>query len=224
MQNFKFHKKIIRIGEKLINCNRNCDGINNKERDNGIIPRCLIYEEEDREGDNGSILIGINPTKSREEEKTFYLRNGITYENVFKYWKDHNNTRYYKDIRNLLNSIGLNGPILWTELVKCENLGSKLPPLQTFRFCSNEFLKKELEFMPPSWPIIALGKFTYNAVSFLFPERNTIGVPHPTGSFGHFSKLFKNSKEKAEGLKEGVKGECEFIWNSSNHQTKWISG
>ena len=53
---------------------------------------------------------------------------------------------------------GLDGPILWTELVKCQN---NLPstgtvPIETVRVCVNRYLVPELGIIPNDWPIVAL--------------------------------------------------------------------
>jgi hypothetical protein len=40
------------------------------------------------------------------------------------------------------------------------------------------------------WPIFGVGGEAYKAIAYRFPERTVIGVPHPTGSHGHFAALF----------------------------------
>jgi hypothetical protein len=42
---------------------------------------------------------------------------------------------------------------------------------------------EELELIP-QWPLIALGREGYNALSYMFPRRTIIGLPHPTGQGG----------------------------------------
>jgi len=64
------------------------------------------------------------------------------------------------------------------------------------RMCINRYLKRELnavkETVGTEVPIIALGNITYQVLCLLFPDFFVVGVPHPTGSYGHFSKLTKN--------------------------------
>lgn len=64
------------------------------------------------------------------------------------------------------------------------------PPIQTFRNCSNKYLRKEIELVP-TWPIIAVGKEAHKVLSYLYPKRSILGVPHPTGGRGiHFNRLY----------------------------------
>ncbi|MDD5689922.1 MAG: hypothetical protein PHQ76_06605, partial [Caldisericia bacterium] len=91
--------------------------------------------------------------------------------------------------RKFLEAIDLNGPILWTELVKCENKDKRLPPIQTFRVCTKKYLTEEIKHIQINWPLIAVGKIAYNALSFLYAKKAVIGIPHPTGSYGYFDKL-----------------------------------
>jgi hypothetical protein len=89
----------------------------------GIIPRCLILEEKDREESaRGAVVVGINPGRASDKECAYYLENGCSYDAVKDYWW-HNlgyNHRYYKQLREFLNESGIRGPILWTEPVHCE--------------------------------------------------------------------------------------------------------
>jgi hypothetical protein len=56
------------------------------------------------------------------------------------------------------------------------------------------FLQRELGVIPDTWPIVAAGKESYKAVAYSFPRRTVIGVPHPTGAFGHFFALFDHDR------------------------------
>ncbi|HMD55504.1 MAG TPA: hypothetical protein VKJ65_13225 [Phycisphaerae bacterium] len=55
---------------------------------------------------------------------------------------------------------------------------------------------KEIEGVPKDWPIFGVGRMAFNALAFLFNDRAVIGVPHPTGSFGHFNELRKDPDTK----------------------------
>lgn len=189
-------KKITKIGNDLIHCNKRCEGISNKPRE-GILPRCLILETCKRKKTKGSVIVGINPGKSNKREKEYYIENGITYDSIVSYWmKKISGKKYYKWPRILANNLGLVGPILWTEMVKCESKDVAQPMTfrnypQTFRTCTDSFLCNELELIPSSWPIFALGTVAYSALGFLFPNRTIIGIPHPTGSYGQFNRLIE---------------------------------
>src|SRR5437868_6248857 len=109
------------IGRDLVRCNIYCRGIalNHSE---GILPRCLILETAGRAEGKGSIIVGINPGRSKQHERDLYRRNGQTYEQEVSYWQKHiAQHRYYKRLRHFADELGFKGAILWTELVKCEN-------------------------------------------------------------------------------------------------------
>ncbi len=179
------------IGAKLVACQKGCEGIAcNQEI--GVLPRCLMLETEGRSQEMGSVIVGLNPGRSKTREREFYRLNGQTYDQEKAFWDlEISQHQYYKRLRRLVDDFGLSGAILWTELVKCENSAADLPPLQTFRTCSDTYLKQELKEIPDSWPLIAVGRKSYDALAYMFAERIVVGVPHPTGSFGnHFHGLF----------------------------------
>jgi hypothetical protein len=100
--------------------------------------------------------------------------------------------------------------------VKCEkkSSGYDLPPLQTFRTCTKIYLQKEIETVPDNLPLIAVGIESYKALSYLFASRTVIGVPHPTGSYGQFHKLFNNGSLRPE-IKtpiNGIVNRREVVW------------
>lgn len=39
--------------------------------------------------------------------------------------------------------------------------------------------------------MVAVGADAFRAVAFLEPDRRVLGIPHPTGSRGHFARLFE---------------------------------
>src|SRR3989344_703505 len=89
----------------------------------GIIPRCLIYEEDGRDiKSRGSIIVGLNPGKSNKEERDFYKSKPISYGAVLEYWRSKISTlSYFNRLRKFVDELGLVGPILFTDLVKCES-------------------------------------------------------------------------------------------------------
>jgi len=185
----QLEKFINELGENLLKCNEICEGIsNNKKR--GIIPRCL-YLENRGEYEKGCVVVGINPGISTKKERADYLKIAdLNYEDVKSISKSIiDSHKYYNQTRKFLEAIDLKGPILWTELVKCENKDKRLPPIQTFRVCTKNYLTEEIKHIPINWPLIAVGKIAYNALSFLYPKKAVIGIPHPTGSYGYFDKL-----------------------------------
>jgi len=71
----------------------------------GILPRCLILETKDREDGKGSVVVGINPGRSKPDEQEFYRANGQTYGQVIAYWQEHigYHHRYYARLRMLVS-------------------------------------------------------------------------------------------------------------------------
>jgi hypothetical protein len=156
----------------------------------------LYWDVMGRHGPQGSVVIGLNPGRSTTFERHYYLERGCTFTAVGNWFDKHGRKHpYYVRLRGLLDSLGLDGPILWTELAKCETRKSvKELPLQTFRTCTDAFLRRELEPFPKGWPLVAVGKEAFKGLAYLFPTRTVIGVPHPTGSRGHFPALFQDGK------------------------------
>jgi hypothetical protein len=117
--------RINEIACNMMACSQRCKGIARNIRE-GILPRCLILEIKGRIGSKGSVIVGINAGRSKSAERKFYCSNGQNYEQVMEYWQQIISLRsYYIRLRNLVNQLGLNRPILWTELVKCENLSAE---------------------------------------------------------------------------------------------------
>jgi hypothetical protein len=211
--------KIYKIGDLLVKCENKCSGIL-KDQINGILPRCLILEMDNRQGPIGCAIVGLNPGHSKNRERNYYVINGQSYDKVVECWNTlFKNVKYYKSLRKIADELGFNGPILWTDLVKCETApNSASPPLQTFRNCTKTFLQSELNLIDPKWPIIAVGKEAYKALAYLFPNRIIIGVPHPTGSYGHFSRLFG----KDLNLREELKIPFDELWNDDIGNVIWL--
>ena len=212
---------IKKIGHDMVRCNIHCPGIALNQPE-GILPRCLYLETEGRANGRGSVIVGINPGRSKPQERECYQSYGQTYEQEVRYWERYiYNHPYYKQLRQFVNELGFGGAILWTELVKCENASAEsgLPPLQTFRTCASTYLQKELEEVPNDWVLLAVSKDSYNALAYMFPSRPVIGVPHPTGSRGQFHRLFGAERR----LLPEVKAQVESIANGVRGETVWLS-
>ena len=185
------------IGKRLIRCGKQCNGIVNKPEE-GIFPHCLILETDKRSRYNPCVIVGLNPGHASADERT-YMNSNRGYKSFISYWKDKKyNHPYYKNLRDLAEIVSLTGPILWTEIVKCECNKDTIPvPMHTISSCMKEYLFEELKKVDESWPLIGAGKKAYFALAYCYPGRTVIGVPHPTGSHGDFGSFINN-----EALKE----------------------
>lgn len=176
------------LGRRLVACRAACAGIV-CQQERGIIPRCLIYEGR-KPGGRGAVVIGLNPGKSAEREQRHYRDAGSSYESVLAWWSHAGSQhKYYKRLRRFLDAIGFDGPILWTELVKCESERGLRLPVQTLRMCTGEYLQSEVDAVPDDWTLFAIGRVAFTATAYRFPRRTVLGVPHPTGSYGHFDRM-----------------------------------
>jgi hypothetical protein len=205
----------------MVGCQQYCEGIA-LDPHTGILPRCLILETENRGASKGSAIVGINPGRSSSREREFYVTRGPTYQNTVKYWERAIRQRkYYRWLRKLVDGLGFHGPILWTELAKCQSAPETAGalPLQTFRTCAGMYLREELGSIPDTWPLIAVGKEAYKALAYLFPTRAVLGVPHPTGSYGHFPRLFDDSQR----LLPGTKVQAATLWAEESGRAVWLA-
>jgi hypothetical protein len=191
---------IDQIGRQMVACDHRCGGVSCDQLE-GILPRCLILEIAGRSDGCGCAVVGINPGHARAAEIAYYKRKGTKYEVVVQYWRETiASFQYYVRLRKLMNAFGLNGPILWTELAKCENApGTKFPPLKTLRDCTGRFLTQELEVIPLEWPLIGVGKEAYQSLAYRYPTKTVIGIPHPTGAYGdRFSRHLPEGRLHSE--------------------------
>ena len=195
-------KAIYKIGEDMVKNHPQYSDVVCDSK-NGVLPRCLVYEEYSRDSSaRGSVIVGINPGRTSEWEREFYKEHGSTYEATLKCWNEQTQNRpYYTQGRAFVKSIGLHGPILWTELVKCESPKGIELSVQTIRDSINRYLFKELEVIPKEWPLIAVGSEVFKILGYRFPERTVIGIPHITGSYGQFHKLFSKNKLNPDAKK-----------------------
>lgn len=205
--------EIERIAEEVHNCSLECNGVCH-DPDEGIHPRCLFFEDGKGDEDKGVVIVGMNPGRANKHEME-ELKNA-TYEEAKEFWERHNKygdgknntSTYFSDLRKIAEELGLNGPIIWTDLTKCQNKKVAWNPLnQTHRKCITTHLIRELKDI--NWPIIAAGKDAYNAISYLYLKHTVVGVPHPSRRSSHlFKKLFTGGKLKEEyKLREG-----EAVW------------
>ena len=194
----KIGQDIYAIGQSMVKCSDNCETICN-DPENGALPRCLFFDERNKDIKNGCVIVGINPGKSAKfsKERNFYLDRNNTYDSQLELWFTTKKAKYYQFLEDFAMAAGWNGPILWTELVKCEcSEDSISPSLQTSRICTKKYLSEELDVIPKDWPLFAVGRETHKALAYLYPERSVLGVPHPTSSRGQFANLFSDTKRK----------------------------
>ena len=210
------------IGEELVSCKHTCEGIH-RDPSLGILPRGLILEFEKREG-LGAIIAGLNPGTGKEEENQRYLKNNCTYQTVQDFWHEQiYGIKYYANLRMFASNIHCTGPILWTDIAKCEKASqsdriSFSTHPQTFRLCSSIFLKREIKLCPAGWPIVAVGRDAFTALSFLFPEKQVIGIPHPTGAYAAFYRMFENKV-----LKDSVKQRLNTFFAHEPTGALWLT-
>jgi hypothetical protein len=192
----KIAKRIQEIGEEMVaSYQPRPDVLLDKQQ--GIIPRCLIFDQDRDAQGQGSIVVGVNPGTSSEEERKFYRDKGCSYDSVLTFWRDsvRKSSRYYKLLMDFLDQAGFKGPILWTELVKCESRKDTILSIETIRKDINRYLFKEIdEQLLADWPLIAVGRQAYEILAYKFSERQVIGIPHPTSSHGQFAALFPSTK------------------------------
>ena len=225
----KLIKEINKIGQAMIT-DPGWKQFNDIESDftKGRIPRCLYFEE-NRKG-KPVIIVGMNPGRASDEERR-YFKNQIhqNYEASVKFWhaKRKNYHGFYGPLRELMDLSQIKGPILWTELVKCQSKAPLRKPLvNTIRYGISQYLDKEISLFPKTTIIIAVGNEAYNLLSYVYPDRKVVGVPHPSpgsimGNYAYrlkgkisssltslIKKEFKNSKIQA----------VQFIYNRRKKQ------
>lgn len=194
-------EKIIKIAKGLNQCKLYCEGIINDPK-RGIIPRCLFNEPRNKNG-KCAIVIGLNPGKSSLNERNYYLKNNNTYQAGQDYWENKiKNFAYFNRSRELISIFGFTGDIVWSDLAKCESAEKRGEvPVQTLRICIDRFLKREIESLPKNFTIISLGNEAFQFCALRFPNRFVLGLPHPTGAWGTYSRLRKNvNKNKKKYL------------------------
>lgn len=223
----KLQAVIMDIGHKMVACTRKCDGVD-LAPEQGKIPRALRLEVNGRDA-RGIIVVGLNPGRANRYERNYYVKSGRTYRDVVAFWTETGKPQshpYHRRIRELVGAWGFTGPILWSELAKCQTKESvQALPLQTFRTCVSQFLRKELALIPGDWPILAAGQEAYKAVSYMFPDRAVIGVPHPTGARLNKDQRSWPEPEDAKAFVNGLQSESHpgTVWLQPNgmRTTRW---
>lgn len=160
----------------------------------------------------GIIVIGKNPGKISEDEvKTFtdqYKQDSsLLYEGISDYWRNNwfhgvHVIPFYNNINWLLNYLNKVMPsldlkqVLWTERIKCEFAKGISECFDSANECHRKYLKKELGISDfKGWPIICIGKDEFKFISFAYPDRIVIGLPHVTGAHGDAPKIYDYTKK-----------------------------
>lgn len=206
------------VGKRMVACKRQCQGIA-RHPEEGILPRGLVLDVDGRREDRGCVIVGINPGHASHRAREYHIANDLSYDSVVADWRNHNaDWAYYPKLRQLADALGLTGPILWTEIVKCESaVANDLPPLQTIRVCTNACLAEELRLAPSEWPLLAVGRLTYRTLAYGQPGRPVIGVPHPTGSRGQFARLFADGQ-----LRREFREVADSLWDGDTGRAVWL--
>lgn len=209
--------RVEKLGKRVVGCDLQCADIIN-DWDKGITPRAPCLDHPERKPD--CIVIGMNPGHAGAEERKRYRecasespKKRYDAQKCYFGEKFKERRRYFGQAREFAGKLKYKN-ILWTNLCKCENEGKGkiVPPIQTFRNCMKRFLKCELECFPRT-SIIALGKKAFETVSYLFPDRCILGIPHPSGSQGGmFSKVLKKDDKKLRKLVRAAKKNKAAIW------------
>lgn len=186
-----FAANIKNIANEMAVCSTGCAGVTNAPRA-GRPPRGLVLETQGRHG-SGAIVVGQNPGKAGRVEAQHYRVNGSGYKQQLAAWHAliRDQVAYFVLLRQLLAHLKLDGPILWTDVAKCEGTN---PPLGTLMTCSQRYLARELSVIPADWPVIAAGAQAFHAIGFMAGLRPVVGLRHPTGRFS--AKGFQVQLEK----------------------------
>jgi len=205
------------LGAELVQCTDGCAGIW-LDQSRGIIPRTLFLERATTPG-RGCVAVGLNPGRSKERERSHYRQGELSYEKLKEYSTKLAGIAYFARTRSVIDQLGLAGPILWSNLAKCENESGRkgLPPLQTLRHCTRRFLRRELAALPADWVALGIGREAYRALAYLLPERSVIGIPHPTGGYRDFRKMIEGGR-----LRDEVVRRAGDVLRSVEPSTAWL--
>jgi hypothetical protein len=205
MKTKELNLKINKIGKRMVNCSLSCEGIENNKKE-GIIPRGLYLETKDRVGDKGIIVVGMNPGRMQKDDKEYrdILKDVASYKNYVKAFEDNILYKhpYFERTRKVLDILGFVGPIIWTEIVKCQSKENGKLSFSAIRNCVHRFLKKEIDLI--DYPLLALGDKSYNTCLLIFPERKIIGCPHPSGANSSFHSFLKYLENRKSNIKKIV--------------------
>lgn len=195
MQRFAdFNARVVQLANQLAVCNRRCNGVESSCSERP--PRGLVLELEHRDAaGEGSIVVGQNPGIADDWEVDIYRERGVGYEQQMHAWnRGVRDVSYFRRPRELLDLLGLRGPVLWTDVAKCEG---KNPPLETLMICAQRHLVHELRAAPEHWPVIALGRRAFDALGYMAGNRAVLGLPHSSGS--HAARMFSAVVQELRG-------------------------
>jgi len=206
-------KAIAAIGKQMVSCDCKCKGVA-RMPSRGILPRCLILEDDGRAAGTGVIVCGLNPgtgtKQGQKRQEEYYLDHGVSYDTEVKFWDEQQHGYpYYEKLRNLVIALKIPGPILWTDTVKCQKEDvtkafshSEFPA--TVRRCIANYLHRELEACPPEWIAIGVGRDAFATLSLVCPKRFVLGVPHCTGQYANkdFGGLFDSGRIRPQFMKQ----------------------
>jgi hypothetical protein len=182
------------IGDAIATCTLHCEGVL-VQRKQGIVPRGLALEER-IERAPGIVVLGMNPGGGNDRERQAF-RDDPSHVAATRFWQEQllRKHQYYMRLHKIVEKCGVRGHILWTELAKCQSRDKTRGslPLQTYRTCAAAFLRRELECVPLEWGILAVGRDAFHAAGFLFADRSVVGLPHPTGAWGHWNDMNRRS-------------------------------
>ncbi|MFT3912586.1 MAG: hypothetical protein QM704_00445 [Anaeromyxobacteraceae bacterium] len=205
-------------------CAERCAGVN-CGREAGVLPRCLFVEPGTNRGgvgdlEGGTVVVGLNPGKMKKPEArkvnalldavgkgrdAFSADDWRAYTDAYYAWMRDtiaSKVPYYTLLRLLVRAGGRRGPILWTEIVKCQSKDNESTAntkrrkglyrghQSTVRRCTSGFLVRELDAVPKDWPILAAGADAFDWLSANADGRTVVGVPHPSGAAFQFFTLF----------------------------------
>jgi uracil-DNA glycosylase len=207
------------LSEEVFQCTRGCAGIS-CDGANGMRPRGPRVEG--GTGEAGVIIVGLNPGQPDANERGVLTR--LSSHADYEAWSNAHNFQtnaYWNRLRGFARDIGFRGPIVWSNVAKCESAVARTGvPLETQRRCAQTFLTRELSLTPTQWPVIAAGRDAYVALTYLALERPIVGVPHPTGASPQFHRLL--SKENG-GLKPELLAEIEAVLRSTTPASVWLT-
>jgi uracil-DNA glycosylase len=201
---------IERIGTRIVRCNRQCDGIECRQKE-GYYPR-LFFLEPSNSPEVKVLIVGENPGHSSLLEREFYKALGEQHHNKLATYKECQTVwraiayehPYYERPRDLIKKLGLGEKgLLWAEAVFCEMSGAALRiPVQTFENCREQFLREVIETLVP-WGkhIVCLGGKAFKSVKEVVGQDNhwkVIGVHHPTGRSSYANYFAKQGKNLVE--------------------------
>ncbi|GMA64212.1 hypothetical protein NZD89_02505 [Alicyclobacillus fastidiosus] len=189
----QIEEEIERIANEMIYCNHQCSGEDIVcNLSTGQIPRCLYFEHENRNSNSpGIVVIGMNPGWSDVDEQDDYKKwlsqKALSYKNLLNRFESEGFGevgKFYPPIRTILKHLQLDGPILWTEVAKCESQKrdekTKVPlKRRTTSICSRLYLSREIQVIPEDWLFLAVGLDAYETVLPLSPRNPLIGCYHP---------------------------------------------